>query len=87
MTVISGPIASRQASRRRRGYAMAKAFFFFILTAPNEKANSRCEARRRREPWATCDILYGNLSRPLYVRLHALWHVSIWTYVSKLPQE
>ena len=37
--------------------------------------------------WATCDILYGNLSRPLYVSLHALWHVSIWTYVSKLPQE
>ena len=37
--------------------------------------------------WATCDILYGNLSRPLYVRLHSLWHVSIWTYVSKLPQE
>ena len=37
--------------------------------------------------WATCDILYGNLSRPLYVSLHSLWHVSIWTYVSKLPQE
>ena len=37
--------------------------------------------------WATCDILYGNLSRPLYVRLHSLWHVSIWTYVSKLPHD
>ena len=37
--------------------------------------------------WATCDILYGNLSRPLYVSLHSLWHVSIWTYVSKLPQD
>ena len=37
--------------------------------------------------WATCDILYGNLSRPLYVSLHSLWHVSIWTYVAKLPQE
>ena len=37
--------------------------------------------------WATCDILYGNLSRPLYVRLHSLWHVSIWTYVSKLPND
>ena len=37
--------------------------------------------------WATCDILYGNLTRPLYVSLHSLWHVSIWTYVSKLPQD
>ena len=37
--------------------------------------------------WATCDILYGNLSRPLYVSLHSLWHVSIWTYVSKLPND
>ena len=37
--------------------------------------------------WATCDILYGNLSRPLYVSLHSLWHVSIWTYVAELPRE
>ena len=37
--------------------------------------------------WATCDILYGNLSRPLYVRLHSLWHVSIWTYVAQLPRD
>ena len=37
--------------------------------------------------WATCDILYGNLTRPLYVSLHSLWHVSIWTYVSKLPND
>ena len=37
--------------------------------------------------WATCDILYGNLSRPLYVRLHSLWHVSIWTYVAQIPRE
>ncbi len=37
--------------------------------------------------WATCDILYGNLSRPLYVSLHSLWHVSIWTYVAGLPQD
>ena len=37
--------------------------------------------------WATCDILYGNLSRPLYVSLHSLWHVCIWTYVSKLPRD
>ena len=57
--------------------------------------------------WATCDIMYGNLSRPLYVSLHTcgqrrnhpvvrasstltprrLWHVSIWTYVSKLPND
>ena len=37
--------------------------------------------------WATCDILYGNLTRPLYVSLHSLWHVSIWTYVAELPQD
>ena len=37
--------------------------------------------------WATCDILYGNLTRPLYVSLHSLWHVSIWTYVADLPQD
>ena len=37
--------------------------------------------------WATCDILYGNLSRPLYVSLHSLWHVCIWTYVADLPQD
>ena len=37
--------------------------------------------------WATCDILYGNLTRPLYVSLHSLWHVSIWTYVAGLPQD
>ena len=37
--------------------------------------------------WATCDILYGNLSRPLYVSLHSLWHVTIWTYVAGLPRE
>ena len=37
--------------------------------------------------WATCDILYGNLSRPLYVSLHSLWHVSIWTYVADLPRD
>ena len=37
--------------------------------------------------WATCDILYGNLTRPLYVSLHSLWHVSIWTYVAELPRD
>ena len=37
--------------------------------------------------WATCDILYGNLTRPLYVSLHSLWHVCIWTYVADLPQD
>ena len=37
--------------------------------------------------WATCDILYGNLTRPLYVSLHSLWHVCIWTYVAGLPQD
>ena len=37
--------------------------------------------------WATCDILYGNLTRPLYVSLHSLWHVSIWTYVAQLPRD